>query len=460
MALVGLIAGLNYGVLLELSSVLSAGLIIGLSYGLIVGLSIWLLLGLFQGVSSETIEDQHRVVPNQGIRRSARNGLVLGLISAGIAGLAIVLSSRLFSGLISELGSTLLGYNPSIVLIAGPGIGLLAGLLAGLLNGWLACLRHSLVRLLLWRAGSIPWNYPRFLDFAAERILLSKVGGGYIFVHRLLLDYFASLNSTPTLDEAKEEVMSEQAEEPLHPDLATLPQSDGKSDGGSGRSTPAPVMLGPSPSQEQPQPRRGHQGLSRRGLVVVLIGVGWGLLIGGGVVGLYLSQTSGQGEPILPKEPGNLDFTAGAKTWFLAGSNPEDYDYGIDPRVTFGGKPSGFLTSRVANPAGFGTMMQEFQGIEYRGKRLRMSGYVKAQAVEQWAGLWMRVDRPNSSTLDNMYNRPIKGTRDWEKYEIVLDVPSDSFDIAFGILLQGKGQVWLSHLQLESVGKDVPTTAS
>jgi len=32
-----------------------------------------------------------------------------------------------------------------------------------------------------------------FLDEAAERLLLRKVGGGYIFVHRLLLDYFASL---------------------------------------------------------------------------------------------------------------------------------------------------------------------------------------------------------------------------------------------------------------------------
>jgi len=39
----------------------------------------------------------------------------------------------------------------------------------------------------------IPWNLGRFLDYAAERIFLQKVGGGYIFVHRLLQDYFASL---------------------------------------------------------------------------------------------------------------------------------------------------------------------------------------------------------------------------------------------------------------------------
>src|SRR5204863_216735 len=48
---------------------LSDDLSYGLSFGLSFGLSVWLLLGLFQGVSSETIRDQHRVVPNQGIRR-------------------------------------------------------------------------------------------------------------------------------------------------------------------------------------------------------------------------------------------------------------------------------------------------------------------------------------------------------------------------------------------------------
>ena len=36
-------------------------------------------------------------------------------------------------------------------------------------------------------------RYIRFLDYATERIFLRKVGGGYIFIHRLLQDYFAEL---------------------------------------------------------------------------------------------------------------------------------------------------------------------------------------------------------------------------------------------------------------------------
>ena len=45
---------------------------------------------------------------------------------------------------------------------------------------------------MLVRSGSIPWNYVKFLDYAAERILLRKVGGGYIFIHGMLLEYFAA----------------------------------------------------------------------------------------------------------------------------------------------------------------------------------------------------------------------------------------------------------------------------
>jgi hypothetical protein len=55
--------------------------------------------------------------------------------------------------------------------------------------------QHFVLRCLLWCAGCIPFNYARFLDYAAERILLRKVGGGYIFIHRLLLEYFAGVQA-------------------------------------------------------------------------------------------------------------------------------------------------------------------------------------------------------------------------------------------------------------------------
>jgi hypothetical protein len=49
---------------------------------------------------------------------------------------------------------------------------------------------------MLWREGDIPWDFAAFLDAAAERILLRKVGGAYQFLHSLLQDYFVYLETT------------------------------------------------------------------------------------------------------------------------------------------------------------------------------------------------------------------------------------------------------------------------
>ena len=72
-------------------------------------------------------------------------------------------------------------------------LGLAGGLGLGLTCGGVAVIKHLILHYLLWRKGYLPWNLVRFLDYAAERIFLRKVGGGYIFVHRLLQDHFASL---------------------------------------------------------------------------------------------------------------------------------------------------------------------------------------------------------------------------------------------------------------------------
>jgi hypothetical protein len=50
------------------------------------------------------------------------------------------------------------------------------------------------------------------------------------------------------------------------------------------------------------------------------------------------------------------------------------------------------------------------------------------------------------------------GTRDWQRYEVIVDVAQGSSRISFGLGLMGAGQVWLDDLKFEAVGKDVPTT--
>ena len=110
---------------------------------------------------------------------------------------------------------------------------------------------------------------------------------------------------------------------------------------------------------------------------------------------------------------------------------------------------------------GFGTLMQNFKADKYHGKKIRMTGYMRSKKVKSWAGFWLRVDGneiKKSLAFDNMYKRAIKGTTDWNKYEIILEVSEKATKIAFGAMLHGTGQIWFDKIDFEVVDNSVPTT--
>lgn len=109
---------------------------------------------------------------------------------------------------------------------------------------------------------------------------------------------------------------------------------------------------------------------------------------------------------------------------------------------------------------GFSTLMKTIKPDLYLGKTVKMTAYVKSENVKSWAGLWMRVDYYSTNVLafDNMQRRPIKGTTDWSKYEVVLFVPAEATLISYGVLLDGTGQIWFKDVILEIVDDTVPET--
>lgn len=160
-SLISLLDGLAHG--------LSSGLFFGLSLGLAAAPVWWLI----SGVKFDEIET--RVAPNEGIHRSARSACLVVM----------------FTWLVCVISVCVLRHNRPFQVIwllcflAG-------GLCLGLPLGGDACLKHYVLRVWLIRNGSTPWNYVKFLDYAADRILLRKVGGGYMFIHRMLLEWFAA----------------------------------------------------------------------------------------------------------------------------------------------------------------------------------------------------------------------------------------------------------------------------
>lgn len=149
------------------------------------------------------------------------------------------------------------------------------------------------------------------------------------------------------------------------------------------------------------------------------------------------------------------------KGWSLTGSHREHYYLTTDGKVRHGGKTSATLISKnSASEDGFGSMKQEIKADNYRGRRVRYSGYLRAELAAQRLALWMRVEGEDGKILafDNMDERPATGTTSWKKYEIVLDVPEAAQHIALGAHFEGKGQIWVDDLKLEAVGQDVAST--
>jgi hypothetical protein len=150
----GLVGELVVGLIIGLSHGLDFGLVSGSIFGLLYGT----LLGLAQGASGRRVFSQE-IISVETLHWSW---------------------AAVRSGFIRNLGPALGG-------------GLVGRLAGGPASGGDACLQHLTLRLILVRHSFAPWRYVAFLDYADERILLRKVGGGYIFIHRLLQDYFASL---------------------------------------------------------------------------------------------------------------------------------------------------------------------------------------------------------------------------------------------------------------------------
>jgi hypothetical protein len=142
------------------------------------------------------------------------------------------------------------------------------------------------------------------------------------------------------------------------------------------------------------------------------------------------------------------------------GGGGKDYELVRDTEVKHGGASSGAIRSAAEAKDGFGTFTQGVQAEKYRAKRVRLSGWIKADGVAGWSGLWMRVDGKEKVGLafDNMNDRAVKDTSDWTQFQVVLDVPDVAEQLYFGCLLAGKGKIWVDDLALDIVGNDVAAT--
>ena len=154
-------------------------------YPLLAMAGYMILGGIFGGLAAAMVES--KTVPNEGIQLSLRNARFAGLVVGG----AIALLTPLYI----RGPDIILGGSPMLgvwgTLIFSGIVGLYFGILAALWYGGIDVIYHWILARTLGRSGILPRHLHAFLDHASRLSILQRVGGGYIFVHRLLLEHFA-----------------------------------------------------------------------------------------------------------------------------------------------------------------------------------------------------------------------------------------------------------------------------
>ncbi len=137
-------------------------------------------------------EQASKVRPNAGIRRSLAYaiGLAFGLgVPIGLV-FGLIINPYITRPLIEVVE-----HHGNPALVVGGAVGLFVFTAMFLIYGGFAAIMHGVLRVWLALRTPLPLNLTKQLDRFVELDLMRRVGGGYVFLHRTLLDYFAEQSS-------------------------------------------------------------------------------------------------------------------------------------------------------------------------------------------------------------------------------------------------------------------------
>ncbi len=161
------------------------------------------------------------------------------------------------------------------------------------------------------------------------------------------------------------------------------------------------------------------------------------------------------------REPKPLAINGNLTGYVMTGTRVNAYELACDSGY-MPGCDAIILRSRLWASAPYG--MVSVSHIEdakpYLGKRIELSGDLRAGGLDGWAGMWVRVDTKAKKPVafDNMQNRPIEGTTSYERHRVILDVPLNAERLYMGVMLHGPGAVFIRDLRLRIVDDSEPLT--
>jgi hypothetical protein len=142
--------------------------------------------------------------------------------------------------------------------------------------------------------------------------------------------------------------------------------------------------------------------------------------------------------------------------WFsIQHAGDLSYTFRLDGAVRHGGARS----VRIDNvgPEPFGSIYQHVPASQYVGRRLRFSAWLRTAdargSVTGGGGVLLIQAMQGGAPLawNHMRDTPVRGTQEWARYSLELDVPAAADQVEVGAMLHGPGTLWLDDAELEVV---------
>ncbi|MDR2172718.1 MAG: hypothetical protein LBE32_00670 [Burkholderiales bacterium] len=136
------------------------------------------------------------------------------------------------------------------------------------------------------------------------------------------------------------------------------------------------------------------------------------------------------------------------KGWqFMQHAGPESYEFALDRDIFYRGTQSLRIKNIGEEP--YGLAEQKISATALRGKKVALSAWIKTQETNgRGAGLSMRATRGGAIAAYNfMESELIRGSQDWRRYTISLEIPESATALEIGFMLQGSGIAWIDDVE-------------
>jgi C-terminal processing protease CtpA/Prc len=134
-------------------------------------------------------------------------------------------------------------------------------------------------------------------------------------------------------------------------------------------------------------------------------------------------------------------------------ANPEVVS--SDDQVFHGGQRSVRIERQPDSTGGFSGVTLSIP-VDFGGRLIQLTGFVRTENVTGFAALWIRLDGPDGPlAFDSMQKLNIQGTTDWKEYTVTVSVQPNGRALYFGFLVSGTGKAWADDLSLLVDGKPI-----